>query len=186
MPATLDALIQDHCNMGRLLGAFERQLQVFREAGKPDYELMQSALEYFLDYPDKIHHPKEDLVWARLVERDSAAVAGMGDLAVLHEELSALTHSIAYALKLVLQDASASRDWVGTSARNFLNAYRKHMEIEEALFFPLADKALSDADWREIDARIGSTEDPLFARRDELRFESLRKYIEDLDDLAEA
>ncbi len=185
MSATLESLIQDHRNMGRLLDAFERQLRIFHEAGEPDYELMQSALEYFLDYPDKIHHPKEDLVWARLVERDSAAVAGMGDLAVLHEELSALTHSIAYALKLVLQESTASRDWVGTSARNFLNAYRKHMEVEEALFFPLAAKALSAADWRKIDGQIKSADDPLFAPRDALRFESLRKYIEDLDQLAE-
>lgn len=186
MSKTLESLVQDHRNSSRLLDAFERQLQIFLDAGEPDYELMRSALEYFLDYPDKIHHPKEDLIWARLVEKDPEAVEGMGDLATLHEELSALTHSIAYALKLVLQETTASRDWVGTSARNFLKAYRSHMEVEEAKFFPAAEKALSAADWKEIDGKVSSKKDPLFDKKDEIRFESLRNYVQDLDRLAEA
>lgn len=186
MSATLDSLKQDHRNMTKLLDAFERQFEVFSEAGAPDYALMQATLEYCVDYPDKVHHPKEDLIWASLIKRDKDAVAGMGDLTRLHEELSALSHSINYALKMVLQEETASRDWVGTSARNFLNAYRAHMKLEDEQFFPAAERTLTKEDWKEIDSKYESLEDPLFDRREESRFESLRLYIEDLDELAKA
>ena len=65
MGGILDTLRSDHANMARLLNILERQVSAFREGEAPDYEIVQGVVEYFLDYPDLCHHPKEDLLARR-------------------------------------------------------------------------------------------------------------------------
>ena len=70
MPDTLFLLRLEHGNLSKLLGLIENQVAA-ADAGMPmDEQLLSLASEYFYDYPDRCHHPKEDLVYRRLGERD--------------------------------------------------------------------------------------------------------------------
>ena len=51
------------------------------------------------------------------------------------------------------------------------------MEMEEKYFFPVAETVLTDDDWRLIEARLDSEEDPLFSARVHDRFQRLREDI---------
>jgi hemerythrin-like domain-containing protein len=176
-PEVLRSLQRDHDNLTKLLDAFARQLEVFDQGEHPDYDIIEGVLDYCLTYPDLYHHPKEDLVYRRLKEVDPATVEGLKDLAAEHEELGNLTRRLAEVVHKVLQDLEVPREAFDIQARNFLDAYRRHMEMEDRYFFPAALRALSPADWEEIAAQAVDRDDPLFGDEVEKRFEPLREDI---------
>ena len=173
----IDALYQDHANLAELLDALERQLAVFDQGETPDYDIVQGVIDYCLNYPDRYHHPKEDLVLERLQALDPVAAAAIGDLAAEHEDLASLTRRFADAVHAILQDIEVPRGPFEDAARRFLEAYREHMDKEEQAFLPAARRSLSEADFADIEARLSQREDPLFAARGEARFAALRQDI---------
>ena len=162
MPKILDELRQDHRDNARLLDLLGREMKVFKEGGLPDYELVENILEYSLNYPDLFHHPKEDLIFQRLKDRDPASGNIVDDLGLEHAKLAALTRRFSNALKNVLEDEQLPRDWFLDVAQDFVNFSRNHMQMEEVLFFPAAGKHLTADDWIEIEAASQKAGDPLF------------------------
>ena len=173
----IDALYQDHANLAKLLDALERQLAVFDQGETPDYDIIQGVIDYCLNYPDRYHHPKEDLVLERLQALDPVAAAAIGDLAAEHEDLASLTRRFADAVHAILQDIEVPRGPFEDAARRFLEAYREHMDKEEQAFLPAARRSLSEADFADIEARLSSREGPLFGAGGEERFAALRQDI---------
>src|SRR5213083_2615040 len=80
MTQLLKTLREEHRNIEILLLILEQELNIFDRAERPDYEVVQAVISYFQEYPDRCHHPKEDVIFAKLKARDPAAVAGVGDL----------------------------------------------------------------------------------------------------------
>ncbi len=89
MHEILEMLCQEHRDTVGLLNALEKQVATFERGDAPDYEVIGATLEYFLNFPDLHHHPKENLVFTKLRERDASAAASVGDLHREHEELAA-------------------------------------------------------------------------------------------------
>ena len=107
MGGILDTLRTDHANMARLLNILERQVSAFREGEAPDYEIVQGVLEYFLDYPDLCHHPKEDLLARKLLDKAGSKDSAVRGLAEQHEELGVLTRRFATVVRRVIDEAEA-------------------------------------------------------------------------------
>ena len=81
MSATIDKLRIEHRGMAKLLSLLDREVQAFANSEPVDFELVQSIMEYNLQFPDMCHHPKEDVIFQRLCERDAEAAKAVGDLA---------------------------------------------------------------------------------------------------------
>ncbi len=177
MPETIDILRQEHANIERLLQILERQVDIFERAATPDYDIVSGICEYFLDYLDACHHPKENVVFSRLRERDPEAAAAVGDLTAEHEETAIRTRDLAEAVNWILEGVEVSRESVVGIARNFISNERRHMAMEEEVFFPAALRSLTPDDWAAIDARATNIDDPLFGRDVEARYSRLRDEI---------
>ena len=165
IPKAIEQLKLDHRKMTRLLDLVQSELESMRAGEPPDFDLLHSVMEYALHYPDICHHPKEDVIYRRLVRRDPSTEARVGDLAKEHAHLSDLTRKLAAALHNVAQDVEVPRAWLEGLVEDYLSANRRHMAMEEQRFFPLAMTALSDEDWDEIDAAAVTKDDPLFGGR---------------------
>ena len=176
MAKIVQSLRQDHINMARILDALERQLVVFDEARKPDYEMIQAIIDYCLNYPDLHHHPTEDLILEKLAQH-GAASEDFRDLRRDHERLSDLTRRFATTVLDILREAEMPRESFQKTAREFLEFYRHHINKEEMSFFPTALKLLSDEDWAEITEKLEHREDPVFGSKADARFEALREDI---------
>jgi len=66
MTDTVEVLRQEHRNIESLLRVLERELSVFDRGERPDYEVVLAVIDYFKDYPDSCHHPKEDMIVEKL------------------------------------------------------------------------------------------------------------------------
>ena len=69
MVEIIEILRQEHRNIEKLLNALEQELNVFARAERPDYEVIQAIIEYFKQYPDTCHHPKEDIIYEKFNSR---------------------------------------------------------------------------------------------------------------------
>jgi len=177
MHEILQKLRQEHENIASLLNALERQVAEFERGHVPDYDVISATLEYFLDFPDLCHHPKEDLVFAKLRERAPAMVASIGDLHREHEELGARVCEFSTGLRAVLGEQGPPRRTFVQRAHRFIALQRQHLAREEANFFPAADKTLTAEDWADLKARMTTGEDPLFGKNVTAKFDRLRRMI---------
>jgi hemerythrin-like domain-containing protein len=177
MSEVIRVLRREHANMASLVKTLEWQIDEFERGGRPDYEVIRAAIDYFLSFPDLYHHPKEDLVYARLCARDPEAARLIGDLRREHETLAARSRELSAGVMAVLDDAEVPREALVRWGRAFIELQRTHMHMEETVFFPAALKALTEPDWRALEHEMRREEDPLFGDNVGSRFEALRATI---------
>lgn len=172
--------------MARVVKALEHQLAIFDRGEQPDYDVLATAAEYFTGFPDRCHHPKEDLIFGKLKQKDPAAAASIGNLDAEHGEIAGLARHFQEAVENVLEEVEVPRGAFDAVLRHFINKQRRHMEMEEQRFFPLALKVLSEEDWAEIDRQVIEQDDPVFGREASKEFEGLLRRILEWEEEDEA
>lgn len=177
MAEFLDVLRQEHASLTTLLRTLEWQVDQFETGHQPDYDVISATLDYFLSFPETHHHPKEELLFGRLRERDPETADRVGDLRVAHRELAARARRFAAALRAVLDEIEVPREALVRSARQFVDLQQRHIEMEESTLFPAAVKALTATDWADLTAAMTPGVDPLFGEHVGRRFEQLRETI---------
>jgi hemerythrin-like domain-containing protein len=158
----IDELVRDHRNMRILFDIIDEEMTAYRKGRTPDYAVLGMIAEYILDYPNVIHHPKEDLVFKHLAIRDPGAMASLGNLINEHKRLAELTRRFAVAMANTERHSESPRKWLSGLADDYLVANRAHMRLEEAYFFPRAMARLTQADWLEIAQSRNRDDDPVF------------------------
>jgi hemerythrin-like domain-containing protein len=177
MAKIIDVLLEEHRNIEKLLLVLEQELDVFDHSEPPDYEILQAIIEYFQDYPEDYHHPKEDIVFEKLKLRDPSAVARIGDVEAEHQLETKRLQRFAQAVNDILAGREYPRQGFHDVVRDFIEHQRQHMHKEERLLFPAAVNALQPGDWAEIDARMNNRKDPLFDGVTDKKFDALRQTI---------
>ena len=104
MSYVIEVLRQEHCNIEKLLRVLERELSVFDRGDRPDYEVVLAVINYFKEYADSCHHPKEDMIVEKLKARDPVRAATVGDLETEHREGAKRLRQVALAVERVLSD----------------------------------------------------------------------------------
>jgi len=177
MPDVMALLQIDHYRMARLLQLVERQAANIARRDPANYRLLESAFDYFSTYPDRCHHPKEDLIYHKLVSRHPEMAESVGDLIEDHEMLARLTRSAMRAVRLSRASGARANDELARQLNEFVNFYRHHMLLEDRDFFPAALRGLSRIDLEEIDFALFDAPDPLMDGESEAKFAELREEI---------
>jgi hemerythrin-like domain-containing protein len=170
-------LLEEHRNIDKLLLVLEQELEVFDRSKGPDYEIMQAAIQYFQDYPENCHHPKEDMVFEKLKLRDPATATRIGETEAEHQVEADRLRRFAQAVDDILAGREFLRQDFHKIVRDFIEHQRQHMDKEERLLFPAAVKSLRPEDWADIDARLNDQKDPLFNGAIETKFHALERTI---------
>jgi len=177
MPRLLDQLQQDHRHLSRLLDLLDTLLDQFHAGNEPDYELMAEMLEYLESYADQVHHPTEEVIFARLLEFGEEMRRPIDVLVHQHVLLSQLNKRFRQALEGIVHGEVLLREDVERLGRELVSTLRKHADLEEAEVFPFARERLSEADWRAIEDAAPKINDPIFADPDPARFRALFQHL---------
>lgn len=173
----IERLKQEHRDFSKLLDLLEAQIAVFGRGERPDYDLMLDILKYMTSYPDRFHHPREDVAFARLAQRNPAMRARVEKLGRQHRAIAESGARFLDNLNGALAGAMLKRETVEAPGRDYVALYREHMRMEERELFPLGAARLDGRDWAEIDAAIPIGTDPLFGGKVEERFRALHERI---------
>jgi len=169
--------LEDHANFARLLDLLQGELESFHWAGKPDHRLMLDVMTYMTQYPDKFHHPAEELAFAKALMRDPRLAGSIEALKEEHVTLRQSGEALLEQLEAILNEAIIARAEVEASGLNYIRSLRRHMRREEAEVFPAVGRVLRPADWAKIDEAMEHRPDPLFGPTVEARFRTLSRQI---------
>jgi len=163
MKQAVRILKDEHRSISAVLAGLKDLARMANEAlERPDFRVFRAMLRYIDEYPERLHHPKEDkYLFARLAERHPAARPLLADLHAEHEEGARRIRDLERSL-LFLEDRwpVGGRDFLRL-VDDYSQFHWNHMRKEEEKVLPLAEKHLSDADWKMIGDAFAGNEDPI-------------------------
>lgn len=179
MHPVMTRLDQDHVRLSQVLTMFEGLLDRFHEGEEPDYELMYELLEYMHTYADVVHHPTEDLIYQRVLEKGTERHEVFEVLMRQHAGLSQITKRFRKSIEGILNEEVLLREDVEANGRELVASNRAHMILEDDEAFPIVRQTLTDEDWSAIEALAPAADDPVFGNPDPQRFKALYRQLQE-------
>jgi hemerythrin-like domain-containing protein len=176
----MDRLIVEHRSLFALMRQLERVASQTSPLTAGDYCLARDIVAYVHDYSDSVHHPTEDLIFARLLARRPAMESTVQRLRGDHEAMAVETGTLFKRLdRLATRRVSGRHAAVLKACSDYVAHQRAHMQFENREFFPAAARWLTAADWRAVAANFLVAEDPLFGTVVSRKHRVLYEYLLD-------
>ena len=173
VPEALLKLRQEHGNMTLLLDMLERQIALLREGESADLKTVKGILDYFLTYPDLVHHPKEDRIYAELKAVRPDQAAGMSRVSEDHRLLAELGNALRADIERIIGGDSVRRSKVVGDASRYIETLRSHMHWEESDLFRRVDRMIQGGHDTVDTSVVIDSGDPLFGDRIGDRYQRL-------------
>jgi hemerythrin-like domain-containing protein len=177
MSEQIDLWHAEHRHFARLLDLLDQQVVAFHSDDEPNFELMLDVVSYLRYFPDRYHHPREDVAFARMVERDPAMKPLVDQLLQEHRVITSAGTELLKYLKQVVDDVVVERSKVEAAAATYLVYYRRHLALEDRDVVPRAEQLLTPGDWEAVKSAIAVGPDPLFGEEADPRYRELRRQI---------
>jgi len=181
MKDAITIMKSEHRSISAVLQGLKELARMAQDARvRPRFEVLRSMLRYIDEYPEKLHHPKEDEhLFARLVARAPETQPLVKELQAEHEEGARLVRELERALVFLEEGWPAGAREFLAAADAYAEFHWKHMRKEEHELLPLAERHLTAGDWKAIDAAFAANADPI-AEVQEHNFEKLFSRIANL------
>ncbi len=173
----LEQLKTDHENIATLLDILEDQVERVRKTEKADYDLMRDIMHYMTTYPDGFHHPMEDAVIEKLIERDPGYREMALGVVKEHSELARKSKAFLDMLVKVVDGEIVLRKDIVARGVDYIEFLRSHMRQEDERLFPQAKAVLNNQDWEQISETIEHRRDPVFGEIVDAQFRSIYEFI---------
>jgi len=127
----------------------------------PDHKLLGALFHYIGEFPERLHHPKEDAyLFARLRARRPDAEPMLAGLEREHA-IGRVRFTELQAAWERFRDDPAKLPAFADGVERYAHFHWLHMRKEEDDVLPLARAALTAADWTAIDSAFASNDDPI-------------------------
>ena len=175
----LAELREDHRNMALMLNILERQSNRIYEGGEPDYELLQDIMHYMTVYPDAVHHPKEDRIYAELKAVRPDLSTGFERITMDHRHIAELSIKLRDNIAAINSGNPVKRKAVVADALRYVNTLRGHMQWEELDLFRRVDDMIRQGHDVLDNANFPHEADPVFGPEVEQNFGRLVQSIQE-------
>ncbi|HEX6297853.1 MAG TPA: hemerythrin domain-containing protein, partial [Burkholderiales bacterium] len=148
----------EHRTISAVLHALKDLARAAQEPGaKPAFAALRAMVRYIDEFPEKLHHPKEDDLLARLVARAPEARPLADGLRREHAEGARLVRELERALLFFEDSANAAEFLAAVNA--YAEFHWQHMRKEEQELLPLAERILGPTDWLALDEAFEANPD---------------------------
>jgi hemerythrin-like domain-containing protein len=156
-------LKSEHRSISAVLMALKELARMAQDPKvQPDWRPFRAMLRYIDEYPERLHHPKEDqFLFARLAKRSADARKLIDDLKSEHVQGARLIRELERAF-LFFEERwpQGAREFLAT-VDDYAELHWAHMRKEERDLLPLAERHLRPEDWEAIDNAFAGNTDPL-------------------------
>jgi hemerythrin-like domain-containing protein len=162
MPKALNVIKDEHRSLGAIMHGFLFLVDEIR-AGRmqPDFKLLNAMLYYLENFPEKLHHPKENEFLHRYMRlRSPDADAMLKVVEEEHRQSHAQSEQMIEALRNYEKSGAVARDAFLDAVKNYAEFQWRHIEREEDLVLPMAQAILKPEDWAAIDEAFSAHTDP--------------------------
>jgi hemerythrin-like domain-containing protein len=161
--SALQTIRDEHASLAAMLQSMRLMVQKGPSDNRRQFfDVLRGMLFYIDEFPERLHHPKEsNLLFPKVVK---LAPKVMGAVDKLERD-----HMRSEKAARELQHLLLAWDLLGPSRRgafeeavgHYIDAYLEHMNLEENVILPEAERCLSDEDWRLLNAAFAENADPL-------------------------
>lgn len=174
----LVALRAEHRHIASVLALLSDHLNAIERSELVDTHVIYEIMDYMVTWPDRFHHPREDVIYGYAADVDQKLAQDRRRLERDHD------HMLRNGRELL----QAVEDWrrgelggaeVVRMGREYVQASYGHMSFEEQEVFPAIDAVLTHADWRELSAddQLKPVGDPVFGRRVQREFRNMARKL---------
>ena len=180
MKLTLESLYKDHDNLRGILYLLEQLLIDIYRGSSQSYPLLQRALAYIQDHPERVHHPAEDAMISVALKEDVSDGKFREDVNTLmkdHSEIEGIIRDAIEAVELMLVSKHPDITDIGNKLSTLINRERLHLLFEEMNIYPHIAEHLGSEDWEKIAALVPDYEDPIFGDKIRKEYERIFKAL---------
>lgn len=160
----IERIRREHGYMARLLAILKNKLECLKQERDINYSLIAEVVHYLMNHSDKVHHPKEDIIYRYYLKRYGSDQV-IEDLELEHQLLSEKTADFLGLVDMILQDAVVPQQFFIEQLEGFVSVQKKHMELEERFIIPKIVEAFTVQDWQEVESQWQLPEDdPVFGQ----------------------
>jgi hemerythrin-like domain-containing protein len=163
MKDAVSILKSEHRSISVILAALQELARMVEEQRlRPDFRAFRAMLRYIDEYPERLHHPKEDrFLFARVAARSPDAKRLVDDLRSEHVTGVRRIRELERTLLFFEDRWPAGTGEFRIAVDEYAAFHWAHMRKEEEQLLPLARRVLTAEDWAEIDAAFAANADPL-------------------------
>jgi hemerythrin-like domain-containing protein len=145
-------LTDEHRVIEVVLTCLERIVEEAGKTGKLDEASADQAVDVIRTFADKCHHGKEENhLFAALVDKGMSRDGGpVGQMLIEHEQGRAFVKGMAESISEATIGNKDALQRFTRNAQGYVQLLRAHIQKEDGVLFPMADKMLSDEDQRNL------------------------------------
>ena len=160
-------LMDEHQSLAAIIHAIRYMIKEIGDGKlEPDYALLEAMVKYLDDYPEKFHHPREDVyLFEPLMARTKEGAEVLAHLAGEHQAAEARIKKLERALENYRKGQGEGFAGFSAAFDEYAEFYRYHMMTEEREVLPLLYKHLTTEDWERANAGFAAARDPMGGTR---------------------
>ena len=126
------------------------------------FTVLRAMLLYVDEFPERLHHPKEtELLFPKLRIASPQIGADPDRLDRDHAKAEANIRELQHLLLAWEFIGETRRGAFEGACLRYVKFYLDHMQLEETLILPAAERCLSAEEWSQLDEAFASHRDPL-------------------------
>jgi hemerythrin-like domain-containing protein len=174
----LVALRSEHRHIASVLALLSDHLNSIERSELVNTHVVYEILDYMVTWPDRFHHPREDVIFAYAADVDARLAEDRRKLEDQHDELARAGKDLLHTIER-WRSGEVSGAVVVSLGRAYVKSHYAHMSFEEREVFPAIDVVLTRADWRELaaDDQLRPVGDPVFGRRVQREFRNMARKL---------
>ena len=180
LSATLRVVRDEHGTLSSVLRCLVLLMSEARRRDRlPDIALLRAMLFYLDEFSERVHHAKEtQLLFPAIRARSDEAAAILERLDLDHAVSRDAVRELEHALLGVemmgrVPEGRARGIRFGRALHDYVARNLEHLDLEERVVLPLAERVLAPADWEALDAAFLAHRDPLGGTEPEAAYRPL-------------
>jgi hemerythrin-like domain-containing protein len=164
----------------RALAAMLESLRLISERlgkgarSRDDIHLIRAILFYIDEFPERMHHVKEtEVLFPRIRARAPEAAHVLDHLDAQHARGEDAIRELEHLLLAYEQLGEPRRQAFQDALKRYVTFYMEHMELEDSEMLPLAERTLSEDDWRDVEFAFAENRDPLTGHKPSEEYQEL-------------
>ncbi|KIP72727.1 cation-binding protein [Vibrio harveyi] len=177
----IERIRREHGYMVRLLAILRHKLNEIKQENAINYALVSEIVDYLSNHSEKIHHPKEDILYHYFLKQYGQQKT-IENLELEHQVLASKTKDFSMLLEMILQDAVVPQELFITQLEDFIVTQKRHLEMEERQVLPLVEELFTSDDWQYVESLWHQSEDdPVFGSTIADRYKQLAERVRQND-----
>ncbi|KYN25893.1 cation-binding protein [Vibrio cidicii] len=177
----IERIRREHSYIVRLLAILRQKVEQLKNEQPINYSLVAEIVDYLSAHAEKVHHPKEDILYRHYLQHYGAQRT-IENLEQEHISLAKETAKFAEIVQMILSDAVVPHEVFLEHLEAFITSQRRHLDIEERLVLPLIAESFTTQDWQMVESQwLINEDDPVFGKTIADHYQQLAERVKQSD-----